>query len=172
MAFLPLRFALFALWALNRSAANSYYLEENRQPDKEPMATACQLTITMDPKIEKLNELEKISKSGGGEERIARQRAKGKLTAYERIDLLLDKGSFREVDGFVTHREHNFGMDKQKYLGDSVVTGWGTIDGRLVYRIQPGFYRFWRELERRSCRKSMQDHGHGHAQRRARHRYK
>lgn len=96
----------------------------------------------MDPKIEKLHQLRKESKSGGGEERIAKQRAKGKLSAYERIDLLLDKGSFREVDGFVTHREHNFDMDKKKYLGDSVVTGWGTIDGRLVYIFSQDFTVF------------------------------
>jgi acetyl-CoA carboxylase carboxyltransferase component len=96
----------------------------------------------MDPKIEKLHQLRKLSKSGGGEERIAQQRAKGKLTAYERIDLLLDKGSFREVDIFVTHREHNFGMDKKKHLGDSVVTGWGTIDGRLVYIFSQDFTVF------------------------------
>ena len=96
----------------------------------------------MDPKIEKLHELKELSKSGGGEERIAKQRAKGKLTAYERIDLLLDKGSFREVDGFVTHREHNFGMDKKRYYGDSVVTGWGTIDGRLVYIFSQDFTVF------------------------------
>ncbi|MFL7837992.1 MAG: acyl-CoA carboxylase subunit beta [Candidatus Promineifilaceae bacterium] len=96
----------------------------------------------MDSKIEKLHELRKLSKSGGGDERIAKQRAKGKLTAYERIDLLLDKGSFREVDGFVTHRETNFGMDKKKFLGDSVVTGWGTIDGRLVYIFSQDFTVF------------------------------
>ncbi|MFN2180915.1 MAG: acyl-CoA carboxylase subunit beta, partial [Candidatus Promineifilaceae bacterium] len=96
----------------------------------------------MDPKIEKLNELEELSKAGGGEDRIARQREKGKLTAHERIDLLLDKGSFREVDAFVTHREHNFGMDNQKYYGDSVVTGWGTINGRLVYVFSQDFTVF------------------------------
>ncbi|MFN2135513.1 MAG: acyl-CoA carboxylase subunit beta [Candidatus Promineifilaceae bacterium] len=96
----------------------------------------------MDPKIEKLNQMRKASKSGGGAERIARQRAKGKLTAHERIDLLLDKGSFREVDGFVVHRETNFGMSSKQYLGDSVVTGWGTIDGRLVYVFSQDFTVF------------------------------
>ena len=64
------------------------------------------------------------------------------MTARERIDLLLDKGSFREIDAFVTHRERNFGMDKQKFLGDSVVTGWGTVDGRLVYIFSQDFTVF------------------------------
>ncbi len=96
----------------------------------------------MDPKIEKLNQLLAQSKAGGGPERIARQRAKGKLTAHERIELLLDKGSFRELDAFSVHREHNFDMDKQRVLGDSVVTGWGAIDGRLVYVFSQDFTVF------------------------------
>ena len=66
----------------------------------------------------------------------------GRLTARERIDLLLDKGSFREIDAFVVHRTTDFGLDKQKYLGDSVVTGWGTIDGRLVYVFSQDFTVF------------------------------
>ncbi len=70
---------------------------------------------------------------GGGSERIEAQHQKGKLTARERLDLLLDKGSFHETDAFVVHRTHDFGLDGQKFSGDSVVTGWGTIAGRLVY---------------------------------------
>ena len=64
------------------------------------------------------------------------------MTARERIDILLDKGSFHEVDALVVHRETNFGMDKQKFMGDSVVTGWGTIDGRLVYVFSQDFTVF------------------------------
>ena len=94
------------------------------------------------PKIEKLNQLRLESKLGGGEERIARHRAKGKMTAHERIEVLLDKGSFRELDPFAIHRERNFGMDKQRVPGDSVVTGWGTIDGRLVYVFSQDFTVF------------------------------
>ncbi len=94
------------------------------------------------PKIEKLNQLRLESKLGGGEERIARHRAKGKMTAHERIEVLLDKGSFRELDPFAVHRERNFGMDKQRVPGDSVVTGWGTIDGRLVYVFSQDFTVF------------------------------
>ncbi len=98
--------------------------------------------MSLDPKIQRLRELREKARLGGGPERIKRQHAKGKLTARERIDLLLDKGSFRELDMFVVHRETAFGMDKKKYLGDSVVTGWGTIDGRLVYVFSQDFTVF------------------------------
>ncbi len=84
-------------------------------------------------KIKQLIDFRVKAKQGGGEKRIASQHAKGKLTARERINLLLDEGSFEELDMFVTHRCTNFGMEKEKYLGDGVVTGQGTINGRLVY---------------------------------------
>ena len=70
---------------------------------------------------------------GGGQQRIDAQHAKGKLTARERIHFLMDEGSFQEVGMLVMHRSTNFGLDKQQFLGDGVVTGYGTIDGRLVY---------------------------------------
>ncbi|MFT7516417.1 MAG: propionyl-CoA carboxylase beta chain [Myxococcota bacterium] len=79
-----------------------------------------------------LEQMRADSKVGGGEQRIATQHAKGKLTARERIDLLLDQGSFEEYDAFRTHRSSNFGLDKQKPLGDGVVTGTGTVAGRAV----------------------------------------
>ncbi len=82
------------------------------------------------------------SRLGGGQERIEAQHKKGRLTARERIDLLLDKGSFREIDAFVQHRTHDFGLDKQKFMSDSVVTGWGTIEGRLVYVFSQDFTVF------------------------------
>lgn len=91
------------------------------------------------PKIEHLRKLKKEAHLGGGEERIKRQHEKGRLTARERLDLLLDQGSFREVDSFVVHREEDFGLDEKKYLGDSVVTGWGTINNRLVYVFSQDF---------------------------------
>jgi acetyl-CoA carboxylase carboxyltransferase component len=96
----------------------------------------------MNPKIEQLRQFRAASHAGGGEERMAKQRAKGKMTAHERIELLLDKGSFRELDAFVVHRERNFNMHKNRVLGDSVVTGWGTIDGRLVYVFSQDFTVF------------------------------
>jgi propionyl-CoA carboxylase beta chain len=77
--------------------------------------------------------------AGGGEKRIATQHAKGKLTARERIDVLLDEGSFEEFDLYVAHRAVDFGMASQKYPGDGVVTGWGTINGRLVYVFSQDF---------------------------------
>src|SRR5260370_5443936 len=70
---------------------------------------------------------------GGGEKRIEAQHARGKLTARERIELLLDKGSFEEFDMFVEHRSIEFGMEKTKVPGDGVVTGWGTVNGRKTF---------------------------------------
>ncbi|WP_288903987.1 acyl-CoA carboxylase subunit beta [uncultured Porphyromonas sp.] len=84
-------------------------------------------------KLQQLIEMRQKARLGGGEARIEKQHAKGKMTARERIDQLLDKGSFEEIDMFVELRSTNFGMDKKKVLGDGVVTGCGTIDGRLVY---------------------------------------
>ena len=84
-------------------------------------------------KIKQLIELREQAKLGGGANKIASQHAKGKFTARERIDMLLDEGSFEEFDMFVTHRTDDFGLKDQKYLGDGVVTGHGTIDGRVVY---------------------------------------
>ncbi|HSJ58722.1 MAG TPA: acyl-CoA carboxylase subunit beta [Anaerolineae bacterium] len=98
--------------------------------------------MTVDPKIEKLDALREQAAAGGGQERIDREHAKGKLTARERVVRLLDPGSFRELDQFVTHRTVGVGMEDQKYLGDSVVTGWGRIDGRLVYIFSQDFTVF------------------------------
>ncbi len=76
---------------------------------------------------------------GGGADRIDAQHKKGKLTARERVNLLLDEGSFQEIGQLVTHRSSNFGLDKQVFLGDGVITGYGTIDGRLVYVFSQDF---------------------------------
>ena len=73
------------------------------------------------------------AKLGGGEERIKSQHKKGKYTARERVEKLLDEGSFEEYDMFVSHRCVNFGLEKEVYLGDGVITGRGTIDGRVVF---------------------------------------
>ena len=97
---------------------------------------------TIDPKIQRLYDLREQAKQGGGADRVEKQHKQGKLTARERIDLLLDSGSFRELDMFVTHRATDFGMEDKKYLGDSVVTGWGTIEGRLVYVFSQDFTVF------------------------------
>jgi acetyl-CoA carboxylase carboxyltransferase component len=93
-------------------------------------------------KIHQLNEQRVQSRLGGGQDRIDAQHKKGRLTARERLDLLLDKGSFHEVDAFVVHRTHDFGLDEQKIMSDSVVTGWGTVEGRLVYVYSQDFTVF------------------------------
>ena len=84
-------------------------------------------------KNQELEEKLAASKIGGGQKRIDAQHQKGKLTARERIELLLDTNSFEEIGGLVTHRSTNFGLDKTKFLGDGVVTGFGTVTGRLIY---------------------------------------
>ncbi len=89
--------------------------------------------MSISPKIEQLRAKRAQSQLGGGEARIKRQHDQGKKTARERLEMLLDPGSFREVDAFVHHHNNKFGLENNKPLSDSVVTGWGTIDGRLVY---------------------------------------
>ncbi|HMN16006.1 MAG: acyl-CoA carboxylase subunit beta [Ignavibacterium sp.] len=96
----------------------------------------------MENKIKELMALRQQAKLGGGEKRIASQHKKGKLTARERLELLLDEGSFEEFDMFVCHRSIDFGLDKESYLSDGVVTGYGTIDGRLVYVFSQDFTVF------------------------------
>jgi propionyl-CoA carboxylase beta chain len=94
---------------------------------------------------EKFDELDRKNKealTGGGEKRIEQQHSKGKLTARERLHLLLDEGSFEELGKFVMHRGRDFGLDKEYYLGDGVVTGYGTVEGRLVYVFSQDFTVF------------------------------
>ena len=98
--------------------------------------------MSEDKNIKRLRELRAESLKGGGAKRIKAQHDQGRLTARERLDLLLDKGSFRELDAFVKHRTNSFGLEKQKYVGDSAVTGWGTIDGRLIYVFSQDFTVF------------------------------
>jgi acetyl-CoA carboxylase carboxyltransferase component len=95
--------------------------------------------MTNSEKILNLRNRKSDSRMGGGPERVDAQHKKGKLTARERVDLLLDKGSFHETDAFVVHRTTDFGLEEHRYSGDSVVTGWGTIDGRLVYLYSQDF---------------------------------
>ena len=92
--------------------------------------------------LEQLEDRRADARLGGGQARIDAQHGRGKLTARERVDLLLDEGSFEEFDMFVTHRCTDFGMEKQKPAGDGVVTGWGTINGRLVYLFSQDFTVF------------------------------
>src|SRR5438309_4562165 len=90
-------------------------------------------------RIEELRLRKAETLQGGGEEAIRKQHARGKLTARERIDLLLDKGSFVETDALTRHRAHDFGMERSRPYTDGVVTGWGTIDGRNVFVFSQDF---------------------------------
>lgn len=98
--------------------------------------------MSIEEKIEQLHHMRQQAHLGGGQDRIDRQHERGKMTARERVEKLLDPGSFHELDTFVTHRATGFGVENQKYLGDSVVTGWGQINGRLVYIFSQDFTVF------------------------------
>jgi propionyl-CoA carboxylase beta chain len=98
--------------------------------------------MTMKEKLELLERRRAESELGGGGERLRAQHEKGKLSARERLDLLLDEGSFVELDRFVVHRSTDFGLDQQKFYGDGVITGYGKIDGRLVYVFSQDFTVF------------------------------
>jgi propionyl-CoA carboxylase beta chain len=92
--------------------------------------------------LRQLDDMRRLARLGGGERRVESQHGKGKLTARERLELLLDEGSFEEYDMFVEHRCQDFGMAEQKVPGDGVVTGWGTINGRLVFVFSQDFTVF------------------------------
>jgi propionyl-CoA carboxylase beta chain len=98
--------------------------------------------VTLQAKFDELERKNIETLQGGGVKRIEQQHAKGKLTARERVQLLLDEGSFEELDKFVVHRSKDFGLDKEHYLGDGVVTGYGTVNGRLVYVFSQDFTIF------------------------------
>ncbi|HIF78271.1 MAG TPA: methylmalonyl-CoA carboxyltransferase, partial [Sulfitobacter sp.] len=103
--------------------------------------------------LEQLERRREDARLGGGQARIDAQHGRGKLTARERVDLLLDEGSFEEFDMFVTHRCTDFGMQDQKPAGDGVVTGWGTINGRLVYVFSQDFTVFGGSLSETHAQK-------------------
>src|SRR3974390_87356 len=103
--------------------------------------------------LDSLEERRAGAKLGGGEKRIEAQHARGKLTARERIELLLDKGSFEEFDMFVEHRSSEFGMEKSKVPGDGVVTGWGTGNGRTTYVFAKDFTVFGGSLSETHAQK-------------------
>src|SRR6478672_3724972 len=98
--------------------------------------------MTMRDKLDLLERRTAEAEIGGGAARLATQHGKGKLSARERLDLLLDEGSFVELDRFVVHRSHDFGLEKELYYGDGVVTGYGRIEGRLVYVFSQDFTVF------------------------------
>ncbi|MFO1209206.1 MAG: acyl-CoA carboxylase subunit beta [Amaricoccus sp.] len=103
--------------------------------------------------LEELEARREAARLGGGARRIAAQHAKGKLTARERVEVLLDEGSFEEFDMFVAHRCTDFGMEEQTFSGDGVVTGWGTINGRQVYVFSQDFTVFGGSLSETHAQK-------------------
>jgi propionyl-CoA carboxylase beta chain len=107
----------------------------------------------MSSTIAELERKREAARLGGGEKRIAAQHAKGKLTARERLDVLLDEGSFEELDMYVEHNCVDFGMAEQKIPGDGVVTGSGTINGRLVFVFSQDFTVFGGSLSERHAQK-------------------
>ena len=107
----------------------------------------------MKEKIEQLIKLNRQAELGGGEDRIAKQHAAGKLTARERIEILLEKGTFVEIDKFVTHTCHDFGLEKQRPLGDGVITGYGLIGNRTVFVFAHDFTVFGGSLSETFARK-------------------
>ncbi|HPN19959.1 MAG TPA: carboxyl transferase domain-containing protein, partial [Chitinophagales bacterium] len=98
--------------------------------------------MTHEQKLQALEQKKQEALLGGGQKRIDDQHKKGKLTARERLELLMDAGSFEELGMLVTHRSTDFGIEKEKYLGDGVVTGYGTVNGRLVYVFSQDFTVF------------------------------
>ncbi|MGE5427728.1 MAG: carboxyl transferase domain-containing protein, partial [Methylococcaceae bacterium] len=106
-------------------------------------------------KFEQFEVLNKQAEAGGGTERIEKQHASGKKTARERIELLLDPSTFTELDKMVTHRATDFGIDKQKFPGDGVVSGYGKINGRLVYVFAQDFTVFGGTLSRTNADKIL-----------------
>jgi acetyl-CoA/propionyl-CoA carboxylase len=114
-----------------------------------------------DEKIEKLSQVNKGAERGGGDERIKAQHTKGKLTARERISLLLDAGTFVEIDKLVTTRSHDFDLDKKKFHGDGVVTGYGTVHGKQVFVYAQDFTVLGGSLGEMSGKKiaKVMDHG-------------
>src|SRR5260370_42555562 len=108
-------------------------------------------------KLTELHTLKEAAMLGGGKKRIEAEHKKGKLTARERLDLLLDPGTFNELDMFVTHRSTDFGLDEQRIPGDGVVTGYGQIDGRLVYVFSQDFTFFGVSLSQAPSQKTSQN---------------
>ena len=110
--------------------------------------------MSIHDKLSRLEELRRAATEGVGSERVQTQHDRGKLSARERLDLLMDEGSFVELDRFVTHRSTDFGLADKKILGDGVVTGYGTIHGHLIYVFSQDFTVFGGSLGRR-CRRGL-----------------
>src|SRR5437879_1651282 len=98
--------------------------------------------MNLEQKLEELKKRDQLTEEGGGAQRRERQHKEGKMSARERIDFLLDEGTFEETDKLVTHRCNDFGMAEQKYYGDGFITGYGRVEGRLVFVFAQDFTVF------------------------------
>src|SRR3954471_22020694 len=109
--------------------------------------------MNLEQKLQEMKRRDQLAQEGGGKERRERQHKEGKMSARERIDFLLDEGTFEETDRFVTHRADDFGMAEQKYYGDGFITGYGRIDGRLVFVFAQDFTIFGGSLSETNAAK-------------------
>ena len=148
------------------AVSNTAHWPGNRSPGA-PRATA---TIRSMDKLQELRRRHAAAEQGGGDDRRNRQHKEGKLSARERIELLLDEGTFEELDKLVTHRGRDFGMEEQIVPGDGFVTGYGYINGRLVYVFAQDFTVLRRLALGIQRAENLQDHGPRHEERRAGHR--
>src|SRR5213080_5069275 len=109
--------------------------------------------MDLEQKIQELKRRDQLAQEGGSKERRERQHKEGKMSARERIEFLLDEGTFEETDRFVTHRTNEFGLSEQKYYGDGFITGYGRIDGRLVFAFAQDFTVFGGSLSETNAAK-------------------
>src|SRR2546429_3568512 len=109
--------------------------------------------MDLEQKLQELKRRDQLAQQGGGKERRERQHKEGKMSARERIEFLLDEGTFEETDRFVTHRTNEFGLSEQKYYGDGFITGYGRIDGRLVFAFAQDFTVFGGSLSETNAAK-------------------
>src|SRR6266699_5408384 len=109
--------------------------------------------MDLEQKLQELKRRDQLAQEGGGKERRERQHKEGKMSARERVEFLLDEGTFEETDRFVTHRTNEFGLSEQKYYGDGFITGYGRIDGRLVFAFAQDFTVFGGSLSETNAAK-------------------
>ena len=148
------------------SGARSSLSDMTSTEDGAPIATP----VPLQERLEQLAKLKEEALHAGSEAAVQRQHERGKLTARERIELLLDPGSFVELDMLARHRAHGFGIENNRPLTDGVVTGWGTIDGRKVFVFSPGLHDLRRRARRGLRREDPQGDGPRGVRRRAAHR--
>src|SRR2546430_14411454 len=109
--------------------------------------------MNLEQKLEELKKRDRLAEEGGGTQRRERQHKEGKMSARERIEFLLDEGTFEETDKLVTHRSHDFGMAEQKYYGDGFITGYGRVEGRLMFVFAQDFTVFGGSLSEANAAK-------------------